>query len=1040
MRPRQTCVAFVVDAGQASGTSYDLSDVDFVNATTGWATGHAAGDGGGPQTHVLIHTTDGGVTWVTQALPTGVRAYHADGLFFRTTQEGWISGKGTIIHTTDGGATWQFQDSLYGGKAIDFVNADDGWTAGYNDDVSHTSDGGASWLGAVCDPSVASLNDVQFVDAQTGWVVGYRTGDPAGYGTVQRTTDGGQSWADTTIPDAVTSVQFVDAADGWIVAGPTIYRSTDGGATWQAQLQSSSTYTTLDFSSATNGWAVGPNGGMRQTTDGGAHWLRRDTSATNSDLTAIDMADASNGWAIGPVGLAHTTDGGATWTSQDCGAGSDKLLTVSAIDASNAWVGGEWGLLRRTTDGGATWQSYDRSVDDGNVNSVQFINSSTGWVGCAYAGFHTTDGGASWTWDDLPGSCVFTDANDGWGCSYAHVGRTTDGGASWSYTVLPGAYYTSSDVAFGDPEHGIAVCKYAVPCQAWRTDDGGATWTAIDWAAQNLAVTPNFDRIAMVGTSAWCFGGTTVLHTGDGGVTWDSEDTGLVDPRGGDFTDDQHGWVVGDNGAILATSDGGAVDTQAPVTTSPQLDGAWHNDPVVVLQGHDDISGVRTTEYKVGSATNWTTGDHVTLPEGTTTLTYRSTDKSGNVEVAKTSTARIDLTPPVTTADGFDSAWHTTPVTVTLSPSDEGSGVASTSWTVDGPQGGSFSGTTATVAAPADGSNDGVHTVTWWSTDNAGNVETQHSAQVKIDTQGPVTTDDFDGSWQHGDVTVHLLASDGGSGVGATYYAIDGGAEVEGTTVPIPGPADHSNDGTHTVTYYSVDAVGNRGATGSVDVKIDTTPIPSIVAGHTKTNRATASWTFGAPWSTRGVEVSNSTTTEPGGNFTSVADSCGFYGFDGPWTSGASQPLHPGTYYVHLELYNTKWGQYCWTPVSSFTIPKTAKPKITWKAGAARYVISSGQLRLKVRWPLVVTDDSLGRMQIRLTEERKVGGKVVASSVRTFSRPSPRSLGAGRHTYSLTFLRSANCDGRGTYIVRFRVQDQEYNWSNTSAGYWNVPA
>ena len=254
---------------------------------------------------------------------------------------------------------------------------------------------------------------------------------------------------------------------------------------------------------------------MRQTTDGGAHWLRRDTSATNSDLTAIDMADASNGWAIGPVGLAHTTDGGATWTSQDCGAGSDKLLTVSAIDASNAWVGGEWGLLRRTTDGGATWQSYDRSVDDGNVNSVQFINSSTGWVGCAYAGFHTTDGGASWTWDDLPGSCVFTDANDGWGCSYAHVGRTTDGGASWSYTVLPGAYYTISDVAFGDPEHGIAVCKYAVPCQAWRTDDGGATWTAIDWAAQNLAVTPNFDRIAVVGTSAWCFGGTTVLHTGD---------------------------------------------------------------------------------------------------------------------------------------------------------------------------------------------------------------------------------------------------------------------------------------------------------------------------------------------------------------------------------------------------------------------------------------------------------------------------------------------------------------------------------------------
>ena len=72
------------------------------------------------------------------------------------------------------------------------------------------------------------------------------------------------------------------------------------------------------------------------------------------------------------------------------------------------------------------------------------------------------------------------------------------------------------------------------------------------------------------------------------------------------------------------------------------------------------------------------------------------------------------------------------PVTVTLSPADALSGIASTQYRVDG---GSFqSGTSISILAPADHSNDGVHTIEYRSTDNAGNAEPLQTATVRIDT------------------------------------------------------------------------------------------------------------------------------------------------------------------------------------------------------------------------------------------------------------------------------------------------------------------
>jgi hypothetical protein len=175
-----------------------------------------------------------------------------------------------------------------------------------------------------------------------------------------------------------------------------------------------------------------------------------------------------------------------------------------------------------------------------------------------------------------------------------------------------------------------------------------------------------------------------------------------------------------------------------------------------------------------------------------------------------------DATPPTTTVTGCDEAWHNTSVTVSLSATDNagGSGVAATYYTIDGVQ--------QTYTAPFAVSAAGSHTITYWSTDAAGNEETHHSGFVKIDTTVPATTVaglQANGSigWINHSQTVTLTPTDaGGSGVAATYYTIAG---VQQTYTA---PFAVSAAGSHTITYWSTDAAGNEETHHSGYVNIDT--------------------------------------------------------------------------------------------------------------------------------------------------------------------------------------------------------------------------
>jgi photosystem II stability/assembly factor-like uncharacterized protein len=106
------------------------------------------------------------------------------------------------------------------------------------------------------------------------------------------------------------------------------------------------------------GWkaAVGDGGTLLETFDDSSWQVRK---VTDRDLYAVSCIDNEIGWAVGAQGfVGHTRDGGWSWPAQDSGVTS-KLQAVSfAFAEDGAEVGlvaGEAATLLTTRDGGAHW-------------------------------------------------------------------------------------------------------------------------------------------------------------------------------------------------------------------------------------------------------------------------------------------------------------------------------------------------------------------------------------------------------------------------------------------------------------------------------------------------------------------------------------------------------------------------------------------------------------------------------------------------------------------------------------------------------------
>ncbi len=247
------------------------------------------------------------------------------------------------------------------------------------------------------------------------------------------------TWATQTAPvaDVWYGISFPDTQHGWAVGlDGHIITTSDGGATWTAQFDIAGMFFECYFADVTHGWAVGP-AGVYATTDGTTWAMQSGPTAFDSYWEDVEMASASAGWIVGDSGhISATTDGGAAWTPQTSGT-TANLYDVNVLDKDNAWAAGAGGLVLHTTDGGTTWTQQTVAAGE-RFFCIDFADANTGWAGTSNGRiFATTDGGATWT-EQTSGttgtlwrSASFLGGRV-WLVGSAGVLLTENGGAAWA--------------------------------------------------------------------------------------------------------------------------------------------------------------------------------------------------------------------------------------------------------------------------------------------------------------------------------------------------------------------------------------------------------------------------------------------------------------------------------------------------------------------------------------------------------------------------------------------------------------------------------
>jgi hypothetical protein len=280
----------------------------------------------------------------------------------------------------------------------------------------------------------------------------------------------------------------------------------------------------------------------------------------------------------------------------------------------------------------------------------------------------------------------------------------------------------------------------------------------------------------------------------------------------------------------------------------------WNND------------GVYEESHSAPTATHsWDNPGNYTVVVRVTDNASLTGEKSRTVHVEHT-----DTTPPVTSIslNGTlgNEGWYIYPVVVSLTAVDNESGVNYTMYNLD-------NGTWTIYGAPFTVSTEGMHTVKYYSVDNAGNAEEVKSAELKIDLVPPITTYVISGEignngWYIGNVTLIFMAIDNVSGVNHTFYMLGFGNWTE-YTEPVT-----VADGDHYLLFYSVDHAGNvERMKGPYIFKIDQTPPVFIDFTATPENAMKTKWLLHADLSdpmSGVVRVEFYVDDQPAGNATSA--------------------------------------------------------------------------------------------------------------------------------------------------------------------------
>jgi hypothetical protein len=205
-------------------------------------------------------------------------------------------------------------------------------------------------------------------------------------------------------------------------------------------------------------------------------------------------------------------------------------------------------------------------------------------------------------------------------------------------------------------------------------------------------------------------------------------------------------------------------------------------------------------------------------------------DNAGNWEQepdpSRWAQVKVDTLGPNTTVTFGAPSAENDPIFITpgtpilLEGTDDFSGIRHIDYSIDDRPSRSF-------LVPIRESEAGPHEIIFWSVDNAGNIGSSGHQLFFVDADCPVTDIGFDGpnetakgiTYVSKNTTICLKTSDGGSGANFTEYSMDFKGFVH-----YDGPFNVSIAGAHTLSYHSVDKVGNIEAPRDIKLFLDSQP------------------------------------------------------------------------------------------------------------------------------------------------------------------------------------------------------------------------
>lgn len=228
---------------------------------------------------------------------------------------------GNVLLSEDDGKSWRQAKSVATTTtltAVHFLDAERGWAVGHGGVVAATRDGGETWTvldGKASGPDV--LFSIRMVGPDRGLAVG-------SYGRAIRTIDGGRRWEEIELASGEDGErhlnQIIGGAGGVLLVaaeGGTVFRSVDGGSTWQV-------VRTPYKGSLWGGLALadgailiyGMRGKLLRSDDAGRSWTEI-PSGTDQSLTGACQSPAGTIVIVGLGGAVGVSDdGGRTFATR----------------------------------------------------------------------------------------------------------------------------------------------------------------------------------------------------------------------------------------------------------------------------------------------------------------------------------------------------------------------------------------------------------------------------------------------------------------------------------------------------------------------------------------------------------------------------------------------------------------------------------------------------------------------------------------------------------------------------------------------------